>query len=269
MIILIFIFFASSLLCVLYVQNKYYSNSDQEVLNVSLGWPNQQSTSATQAIACIGQRLQAISTDTPNFIMDDFNNCKPGKSLGNFCQYVTCATWLTKCLDRCYSSIKGAYKSLQRAPLGESDHNVYLVPSYKPVLKRHKLEWRFVPVWSEESIQRFQDCYACTDWDFFTNASESVDELTKTVSDYAGFCEDSIIHKRSISIFPNIRSWVYKSVKNTLNQRSICFNKGGSMVFYRMSSLPPPVDLRDVFSHHSYSFYTRTHVRAHTRGDIL
>lgn len=96
---------------------------------------------------------------------------------------MTCATRRTKCLDLCYGSIKGAYKSLWRAPLGASDHNVvYLVTSFKPVLKRHKPEQRLVPVWSEEPIERLQDCYVCTDWDVFKNSCESVDELTETVS---------------------------------------------------------------------------------------
>lgn len=39
--------------------------------------------------------------------MGDLNNCKPGESLGNFYQYVTCTTWLTKSLDLCYGSMKG------------------------------------------------------------------------------------------------------------------------------------------------------------------
>lgn len=145
-----------------------------------------------------------------NFIMGDFNNCKPGKYLGNFFQYVTCATRRTKCLDLCYGSIKGAYKSLRRDPLGASDHNiVYLVPSFKPVLKRQKPERRLVPVWSEEFIERLQDCYACTDWDVFKNSCESVDELTETVSDYVTFCEGLIIQKKTISIFLN-KPWVSK-----------------------------------------------------------
>lgn len=92
-------------------------------------------------------------------------------------------------------SIK-AYKSLRRAPLGASDYNVvYLVPSFKPVLKRQKLERKLVPVWSEESIERLQDCYVCTDWDVFKSSCESVDELTETVSDY-NFCEGLIIQKK-------------------------------------------------------------------------
>ena len=138
---------------------------------------------------------------------------------------MTCATRLTKCLDLCYGSIKGAYKSLRRASLGASDHNtVYLFPSYKPVLKRHKP--RLVPVWTEESIGRLQDCYDCTDWGLFEKSCETVDEITEKVSDYVKFCEELCIHKKSISIFPNNKPWVSKSVKNAINKRNISFNTG-------------------------------------------
>lgn len=78
---------------------------------------------------------------------------RPFYQYQNFYQYVTCTTRLMKCLDLCYGSVMGVYKSRRRAPLGTSDHKViYLVLSYKLVLKRNKPEWRLVPIWSEESI---------------------------------------------------------------------------------------------------------------------
>ncbi|KAK0156647.1 hypothetical protein N1851_000123 [Merluccius polli] len=142
--------------------------------------------------------------------MGDFNHCKPGKTLCSFEQYVTCSTRLTNCLDLCYGSVKGAYKSLQRAPLGTSDTtreclirrevplSVYfrvlnccsspLVPcegahmaiapsgalvELQPefVLRKHKPERKIVPVWSRDSIQRLQDCFSLTDWDLFVDVS--------------------------------------------------------------------------------------------------
>lgn len=113
------------------------------MINVSLGWPNQPSTSATQAIAHTGQRLQGISTDAPTFIRGDLINCKQGKSVGNFwpvcdlCDMTLLNVWIFFMVP-----LKGAYKSLRRAPLGESEHNVYLVPSYKPGTS-----------WNEDSFQ--------------------------------------------------------------------------------------------------------------------
>lgn len=83
-----------------------------------------------------------------------------------------------KCLDLCYDTVKRAYRSFSRAPLGLSDHNVvYLVPVYKTVLKRTKPERRLVPVWSDEAAQELLDCYSCTDWDLFKEACSNLDEL--------------------------------------------------------------------------------------------
>ncbi|XDV19566.1 hypothetical protein PO909_025015 [Leuciscus waleckii] len=168
--------------------------------------------------------------------MGDFNLCKPGKSLGNFYQYVTCPTRHLKCLDLCFGTVKGAYKSLPRAPLGTSDHNVvYLVPMYKSVLKRHKVERRMVPVWTENSVHCLQDCFSVTDWDVFKNACPDLDELTETVSAYISFCEEMIIPQKSILIYPNNKPWVSKSVKSIINQRNISFNQG-DMIQHRVLS---------------------------------
>lgn len=182
---------------------------------------------ATRTIVKTVQKLQKLAPDAPNFVMGDFNHCKMGKSLCSFYQYVTCLTRNMKCLDLCYGSVKGAYKSLCRAPLGMSDHNVvYLVPSYKSVLKKTKPERCLVPEWSEESINCLQDCFSCTDWDVFTNDCADLDELTETVSAYITFCEDLVIPKKEICIYPNNKPWVTKSVKNSIIQRNICFKQG-------------------------------------------
>lgn len=53
-----------------------------------------------------------------------------------------------------------------------------------------------------------------------------MDELTETVCDYVNFCVDSIISKKTISIFPNNKPWVTKTAKNTLKQRNTYFIKG-------------------------------------------
>lgn len=122
--------------------------------------PRANAISTTRDIVETVRKLQNIGPDVPNFIMGDFNHCSIGKALANFHQYVTCPTRHDKCLDLCYGSIEGAYKSLQRAPLGLSDHSVvYLVPTYKPVLKETKPELRLLPLWTTEAVQELQDCF--------------------------------------------------------------------------------------------------------------
>lgn len=153
--------------------------------------------------------MVAIAPDAPNLVIGDFNHCKLGKTLCSFEQYITCPTRRTNCLDLCYGLVKGAYKSLQRAPLGTSHHCcVYLVPYCKPVQRKHKPERRIVLVWSHDFIQRLQDCFGLTDWDLFTDACHDLDGLTETVSDYVNFCEELIIPKKSVYIFPNNMSQV-------------------------------------------------------------
>ncbi len=182
---------------------------------------------ATKSIVDTVHRLQSITPDAPNLIMGDFNQCKPGKSLNNFYQYVTCPTRNTKCLDLCYGSIKGAYKSFSRVPLGMSDHSVvYLVPTYKSVLKETKPERRLVPVWSSEAAEHLKDCFFCTDWDLFKESCSDLDDLTETVTGYINFCEDMIIPKKPINIFSNNKPWLTKSLKNIINLRNISFIQG-------------------------------------------
>lgn len=140
---------------------------------------------------------------------------------------MTYSTRLTRRLALCYGMVKGAFKYLCRAPLGLSDHSfVYLVPSYRPVLRKHKPERRLVPVWWEESVHRLQDCFSCTDWDMFNSACTGLDELTDTVSSYVTFCEESVVPRKSITIFSNNKPWIPKSVKNIINTCNISFNKG-------------------------------------------
>ncbi len=163
----------------------YYLPREFPQLFVTLVYihPKANVDTATRIVAKTVQRLQRMMPDAPNFVMGDFNHCKMGKFLSGFYQYVTCFTRYKKCLDLCYGSVKGAYTSFCRAPLGMSDHNVvYLVPLYKSVLKKTKPECRLVPVWSEESINSLQDCFSSTNWDVFINACVDLDELTETVS---------------------------------------------------------------------------------------
>ncbi len=109
-----------------------------------------------------------------------------------------CPTRCGKYLDLCYESIKGAYKSSLKTPLGLSDHHVYLAPVYKPVLKRKKKPERLVLVLSEDSIQELMGCFEYTDWELFKSVCIDLDDLTETVTNYIViiFCEDLIIKKK-------------------------------------------------------------------------
>jgi len=58
-----------------------------------------------------------------------------------------------------------------------------------------------------------------------------LNELVETVSAYIRFCENEIIPKKAISIFPNNKPWVSKSVKNIINQRNSSFRQGDAIIY--------------------------------------
>ncbi|KAK7884958.1 hypothetical protein WMY93_028081 [Mugilogobius chulae] len=181
----------------------YYLPREFPQLFVSVVYihPRADADAATQLITNTVRRFQRISPDAPNLVMGDFNHCNPAKSLCGFEQYVTCATRGTKCLDRCYGSIKGAYRPLRRAPLGTSDHDViYLTPYYQPVLKRVKPERRTIPVWSDDSTLCLQECLECTDWDVFKDAFivsllyGDAPDHGPVLSEFFDWCQSSFLH---------------------------------------------------------------------------
>ena len=61
-------------------------------------------------------------------------------------------------------------------------------------------------------------------------SSTSIDQATDVITSYIRFCEDNIVSKKSIKIFPNNKPWVTKRIKNTLNEKfmrkKIAFQSG-------------------------------------------
>lgn len=53
-----------------------------------------------------------------------------------------------------------------------------------------------------------------------------MDELTETVTAYIIFCEDLIILRKFVHIFPNNKPWVSKSLKNIISPTNIALIQG-------------------------------------------
>ena len=173
------------------------------------------------------QSLELISPDAPNLILGDFNGCTLKSVLPNYEQYVKCHTRRNRTLDLCYGNVKGAYKAVDKPPLGASDHNtVHLLPCYKQKLKTGKPEVKTVKSWDADSIATLQGCFDCTDWNTLVAGCSDLDSLTDTVTDYINFCIDSVIPCKKINIYPNNKPWVTKDLKYLLNKKKVSYCKG-------------------------------------------
>ena len=179
---------------------------------------------ATSLVQTHIQKLESISPDAPKFVLGDFNGSSLKTVLPRYDQYVKCTTRKDKTIDLCYGNIRNAYKAIAKPSIGASDHNsVFLLPSYRQVLKSQKELSRCVKSWDPESIQRLQGCFDCTDWDMFFNSCDDPCALTDTITNYINFCVDSIIPKKVIKIFPNNKPWVTKELKCLLNEKKRLF----------------------------------------------
>ena len=165
---------------------------------------------------------QAELSQPDSFVIvtGDFNKANPKKEMPKFIQQVTCATRDGRTLDHCYTTIKGAYRSIPRAPLGRSDHViVYQAPTYKQQLKRVKPTVNTVKQWSVNAMETLRSCFECTDLGVFKEAAANIDEYTETVTDYITFCEGLCIPTKTITIYPNDKPWFNTYIKHKLQAK--------------------------------------------------
>ena len=115
---------------------------------------------AAQHICDVTQKLDALSTDAPKFILGDFNQCSLKQNLTAYFQNITCQTRVNRTIDLCYSSVPNAYRSTAMPPIGDADQStVHLVPIYRCLLKHAKRQFK---VWNEYSVGRLYGCFDCT-----------------------------------------------------------------------------------------------------------
>ena len=123
-------------------------------------------------------------------------------------------------LDKCYGNVNNAYVSKAKPPLSNLDHNtVYLLPTYKTVLKRSKPQTKTVKVWTSDSIETLKGCFLSTEWSIFHEMD--VDNANETVTDYIQFCLDNVIPQKEKTVYPNNKPYITKEVKDCINRTGI------------------------------------------------
>ena len=179
------------------------------------------------ALRLLADEINACETSCPDgtvIVAGDFNKANLKKELPKLYQQVDCATRGDKTLDHCYTSIKGAYHAIRRAPLGRSDHNmVYLVPSYRQKLRTEKPVVKTVKQWTTTAVETLQGCFDCTDWNVFKDEATDLDEYTEIVCDYISFCENVCVPAKTIKIFPNDKPWCNGAIRKKLHEKEIAF----------------------------------------------
>ncbi len=134
-----------------------------------------------------------------------------------------CATRGYNILDKCYGNVADAFVAKPKPPLSNCDHNtIHLIPIYKTLLKRSKPQTKTVLVWSDDNIKILKGCFACTDWELFHNMD--IEDATETITDYIKFCVDTVVEKKTITVFPNNKSCITKEIKECLNRNKLAFN---------------------------------------------
>ena len=120
-------------------------------------------------------------------------------------------------LDHCYTKIKSAYKSFQRAGLGNSDHSVVLLlPNYKQRVRLAKPVSTAVSQWTMSAAETLQDCFNNTNWNAFRDTWTTLDEYTETVLDYLKFCEDVCVPKKTVTRYANSKPWFDKNIRKKI-----------------------------------------------------
>ena len=128
----------------------------------------------------------------------------------NYRQFVTCPTRGSATLDHCYCPVKGAYKSIPRASLGNSDHSVvFLIPAYKQELKQSKPTKKTVRI----CLLRQLNSYAVV---LNVPHGTGLDEYAETTIDYINICVDSCVQTKVLTQYPNNKPWFNKKIRRKL-----------------------------------------------------
>ncbi len=50
-----------------------------------------------------------------------------------------------------------------------------------------------------------------------------IEDATETITDYINFCVDTVVEKKTVTVFPNNKSYITKEIKACLNRKKLAF----------------------------------------------
>ena len=192
---------------------------------------------ATAALKELHDTINTLQNKYPEalyVVAGDFNHVWLRDTLPTFQQHVKIATRGNNTLDKVYTNRRETYRAFPHPHLGSSDHiSIMLAPAYCPVLKNKKATEKDITVWPSGAISMLQDCFECTDWQMFKEATTvdgkvNLEEYTTSVLAYIRKCTDDVIIKKNIRIPPNQKPWLNAEVRSLLRARDAAFRSGDS-----------------------------------------
>ncbi|XP_078236763.1 uncharacterized protein LOC140702313 [Pogona vitticeps] len=186
-------------------------------------------TSLSCLLTAISKQQQAYP-DGVLVVAGDFNQANLKTILPNFYQYVDCPTRGENTLDQVYSNIMHGYKTKPLPSLGQSDHiSLFLIPSYRPLVKRIRPSIREIQVWPVDASEQLQDCFRSTDWALFEE--DNVDTYASTVLFYIKSCINVVTTTRQVQVFSNNKPWLNREVCLLLKARNAAFHSDDELQY--------------------------------------
>ncbi|KAK7925826.1 hypothetical protein WMY93_008136 [Mugilogobius chulae] len=194
--------------------------------------PSANANVATSELATYISSVENSHPDAVVIALGDFNHANLSIDLPNYTQQVTCPSRGSNILDHCYVPINDAYRSFPRAPLGKSDHAVLLlVPKYRQKLKSNGVKSKVVQCWSSAFIDTLRGCFECTNWDVFSAAAATLDELTDTVTSYVKFCVETCIPTKTVKTYSNNKPWFTKDIRTLHKKKNQAYTDGNESLY--------------------------------------
>ena len=143
-------------------------------------------------------------------------------------------------LDHCYTPFRKGYKAVSLPPFGKSDHAaLFLLQKYKQRTVREVAVTRDIKRWFDQSEAMLQDALSGVDWNMFQSSSRDISEFAEAVTVFIATIANNIGPTVRVSIFPNQKPWVDRSIHIALNGRTAAYNSGlssGNMDDYKAES---------------------------------
>lgn len=115
--------------------------------------------------------------------------------------------------------------------MGLSDHClIHLIPSWRQKFKSAKPVVKTVKR-TDESRQKLQACFDCTDWSVVEAAATDIHGPCDTVTSYISFSEDLCVQTRTFCTYNNSKPWFTGKLSQLRQAKEEAFRSGDRLMY--------------------------------------